>query len=121
MNHLFLFLCFLLDLAKFTCTEEKCKLPSCRCQSSDVPGDLLPDEQTTPQMVLISFEDGINGLNFELYSEIFDGRLNPNRCPVKSTFFVSDGGNDYDLTRKLFNKGACKSSVEECIFLYIEC
>jgi len=56
-------------------------------------------------MVLLSFEDGINGLNFGLYSELFDGRSNPNRCPVKSTFFISDKGNDYELARKLYKKG----------------
>jgi len=90
-------------LAELKCDHTKCTLPNCRCQSPQVPGE-LPTSQV-PQMVLISFDGPVNQANHEFFTETFDARLNPNRCPAKVSFFVSDHGNDYQLTQKLHRKG----------------
>lgn len=58
-----------------------------------------------PKMVMITMDDNINIINFELYSELFDGLTNPNGCPAKTTFFVSGDFNDYALTKQLYDKG----------------
>ena len=90
-------------LADLKCDLAKCTLPNCRCQSSQTPGG-LPTSQV-PQMVLISFDGAVNQINHEFFTEVFDDRLNPNRCPIKLSFFVSDHENNYKLTQKLHRKG----------------
>jgi len=43
-----------------------------------------------PQLVLISFDDAVNDVNWHIYEELLNsGRSNPNGCPIKSTFYVS--------------------------------
>ena len=69
-----------------------CRLPTCSCGTS-VPGGLSPD--TVPQFVLLTFDDAVNELNREFYSRLFDGRTNPDGCPVAATMFVSHEWTDY--------------------------
>lgn len=38
------------------CEKRKCRLPDCRCGSSEVPGD-LPNKQI-PQLIMLTFDDG---------------------------------------------------------------
>jgi len=54
---------------------------------------------------MISFDDAVTNLNFNLYTELFDGLRNPNNCPVTTTYFVSDQNTNYDRVRELFAKG----------------
>ncbi len=64
------------------CEKRKCRLPDCRCGGSDIPGD-LPNKQI-PQLVMLTFDDGVNDLNWDLYEELLNsGRKNPNGCPLK--------------------------------------
>lgn len=50
-------------------------------------------------------DDNVNAENYNLYSELFDWLMNPNGCPLKTTYFVSGDYNDFALTRKLYDKG----------------
>ncbi|XP_076308558.1 uncharacterized protein LOC143223975 [Tachypleus tridentatus] len=50
-----------------TCNTNKCLLPDCRCGGSDVLGGLSPKD--IPQIILVTFDDGINYLNFDIYKE----------------------------------------------------
>ncbi|XP_066912861.1 chitin deacetylase 7-like [Clytia hemisphaerica] len=86
------------------CDKTTCKLPNCACANERQPPKGLSAKQV-PQMILISYEDGVNSINHELYKELFDGKKNPNGCPIKATFFVTDTNNDYKLTKDLYNRG----------------
>ncbi|XP_037576499.1 uncharacterized protein LOC119458715 [Dermacentor silvarum] len=86
------------------CEARKCRLPDCHCGGSEIPGDLPPHE--TPQVVLLTFDDAVNDLNFDHYTEIFDtGRKNPNGCPIRGTFYVSHEWTDYGQVQTLYSKG----------------
>lgn len=86
------------------CEARKCRLPDCHCGGTDVPGE-LPNHET-PQVVLVTFDDGVNDLNFDHYTEIFDtGRKNPNGCPIRGTFYVSHEWTDYGQVQTLYSKG----------------
>lgn len=86
-----------------SCDRGKCQLPNCWCTGTITPNN-LPD-YNTPKIILFSMDDNVNAVNFNLYSKLFDGKKNPNGCPVKATFFVSGDYNDYHLTRRLYDKG----------------
>lgn len=40
------------------CSPAICKLPSCRCSGTDIPGSLPKKE--VPQIIMLSFDDAIN-------------------------------------------------------------
>jgi len=79
-----------------------CRLPACSCGIT-VPGGLSPD--TVPQFVLLTFDDAVNELNREFYSRLFDGRTNPDGCPVAATMFVSHEWTDYAQVEDLYQAG----------------
>ncbi|CAH2058121.1 unnamed protein product, partial [Iphiclides podalirius] len=91
-----------LPLAK-ACDEELCKLPNCRCSSSNIPGGL--QARDTPQFVLLTFDDGVNVINIDTYREILFGRRNKNNCPAGVTFFVNHEYTDYQRVNELYNQG----------------
>uniref|UniRef100_A0A7M5V0B3 NodB homology domain-containing protein n=2 Tax=Clytia hemisphaerica TaxID=252671 RepID=A0A7M5V0B3_9CNID len=81
-----------------------CKsIENCRCLSYKTPGR-LPRNQT-PKIVMLTFDDNVNGVNNMLFKELLDGRLNPNKCPITTTFFVSDIGTNYAIVKNLHMKG----------------
>ena len=88
------------------CSPDICKLPDCRCSGVDIPGN-LPREKV-PQMVMLSFDDAVNGPVFRFYETLGllkDGeRLkNPNGCPSTATFFVSHEYTEYQLVQELYH------------------
>ncbi|XP_041971492.1 chitin deacetylase 8-like [Aricia agestis] len=85
------------------CDEEQCKLPECRCSSTDIPGGL--PARDTPQFVLLTFDDGVNTVNMPTYRSILYGRRNSNNCPIGVTYFVNHEYTDYTLTNELYNMG----------------
>ena len=86
------------------CVEADCKLPNCRCASTNIPGGLQPSE--TPQIVTISFDDGLRVEDYErFYSKFLAGRKNPNGCPIALTFFISHDNTNYALTEDMFSEG----------------
>ncbi|KAH9415740.1 chitin binding [Dermatophagoides pteronyssinus] len=85
------------------CTEQQCHLPYCRCGSSTIPDGLKSKD--IAQLVMITFDDSINELNWELYQEIFSNRFNPNGCPILGTFYVSHEWTDYSQVQNLYSIG----------------
>lgn len=85
------------------CDQKRCKLPDCRCGGSDIPADL--ESRNIPQIVLITFDDGVNDLNWEIYEEIFGNKVNPNGCPIRGTFYVSHEWTDYGQVQTLYARG----------------
>ena len=83
------------------CDESQCKLPDCRCAGTDIPGGLPVSD--TPQIVMISFDDGVRVIDYEsYYSPVFSGRKTPNGCPIVLTLFASHNYTDYALVEELY-------------------
>ncbi|CAG7660156.1 unnamed protein product [Allacma fusca] len=86
------------------CDVDKCKLPNCFCSNIEVPGGLRTDE--VPQIVYLTFDDGITSSNKGFYDELFtDERKNPNGAKISATFFVTHEYNDYTLTHQRYRQG----------------
>lgn len=67
-------------------------------------GDLPVED--VPQIVLLTFDDSVNDLNKQLYSDLFGkGRVNPNGCPISATFYVSHEWTDYSQVQNLYADG----------------
>lgn len=47
------------------------------------------------QFVLFTFDDAVTAANYEYYKQAFYGRVNPDGCPVSSTYYVSHEYTDY--------------------------
>ena len=63
------------------CDSRFCRLPNCFCGGSKPPGGLKTEQ--TPQFVLLTFDDAVNGLNRKFFEDLFKNRVNPNGCPIK--------------------------------------
>lgn len=85
------------------CDNRVCRLPDCKCGDTLNPGGL--DPKVIPQVVLLTFDDAVNDLNWEIYEELFTGRTNPNGCPVLATFYVSHEWTDYGQVQTLYSRG----------------
>lgn len=94
-----------------TCEPESCWLPGCRCEGTDIPGGL--DATQVPQIVMLTFDDHINPSNFDYYRRLglvtgdgySDTMTNPNGCPARATFFVSDDYTVLDMVKALADHG----------------
>ncbi len=83
------------------CNESKCLLPTCLCASESIPGGLSVND--IPQIVMFSFDDGLRDEDYQtFYSKVFNGRKNPNGCPVGLTYFVSHYYSDYTLVEHAY-------------------
>ncbi|CAE1258465.1 unnamed protein product [Acanthosepion pharaonis] len=81
-----------------------CKLPNCRRPGTSIPGSL--EASKIPQMVVLTFEDGVNSKQFKHLKEIFgETYKNPNGCPMKYTFFPTDIDNEYNVSSLLAGMG----------------
>ncbi|XP_076349905.1 uncharacterized protein LOC143246704 [Tachypleus tridentatus] len=89
--------------AAIRCSPNTCRFPDCRCGGTDIPENLPVSE--VPQVVLLTFDDAVNDLNYDLYKEIFTGRRNPNGCPILGTFYVSHEWTDYGKVQTLYSEG----------------
>jgi len=86
------------------CNDNNCNLPDCFCSGYQPPAGMSPS--SIPQFIMISFNGAINENNYEEYSKIFHNeRLNPNGCPIRGTFFVTQEWNDNWLTQNLYAAG----------------
>ncbi|CAI9720954.1 chitin deacetylase 7-like isoform X3 [Octopus vulgaris] len=85
------------------CQPERCKLPKCKCPGTEIPGSLPTN--ATPQIILLTFDDGIYWQTFDYYRNLFSMNLtNPNGCPVGATFYVSDSKySDPALVKELYD------------------
>ncbi len=63
------------------CDPSFCRLPNCFCGGSEIPGGLK--NKDTPQFVLLTFDDAVNGLNKKFFQDLFKDRVNPNGCGIK--------------------------------------
>ncbi|VDL73125.1 unnamed protein product [Nippostrongylus brasiliensis] len=89
------------------CDENACRLPDCFCSTTGrkAPGGFASND--TPQFVVLTFDDAVNGRTLPDYKELFKTVMyrNPNGCPIKGTFFVSHEWTNYDGVQWLFQQG----------------
>ncbi|GAB1599315.1 uncharacterized protein LOC115210852 [Argonauta hians] len=86
------------------CTPMNCKLPNCKCPGSGIPYSL--PTSSIPQIVLLTFDDGVHSNNFLFYSDLFNSTIrNPNGCHIKGTFFVSGDYVQYNRVSQLYEMG----------------
>ncbi|KAE9552272.1 hypothetical protein FO519_004518 [Halicephalobus sp. NKZ332] len=89
------------------CDLSKCKLPTCFCtpDGRGIPGGLRKEE--TPQFVVLTFDDAVNGKTAPDYKHIFgqEKYRNPNGCPIKGTFFISHEWTNYDEVQWIAKTG----------------
>jgi len=86
-----------------SCNPSVCRLPDCFCGGSDNPGNFSLDNM--PQLVLLTFDDAVNGLNKDFFKELYKDRFNPNGCPIKSTYYISHEWTDYSQVQDLYADG----------------
>lgn len=84
------------------CDPTKCKLPDCRCSSTNIPGDLPASK--VPQIVMVTFDDAVQEQNMGFYQTLFPGKFNPNGCPISATFFLSHEYTNYVMVNKLYHQ-----------------
>ena len=111
------------------CDPSQCVLPACYCSADGTlapgvteDGSGLDIKQVThdktqvletiynyvkvPQMIMISFNGAVTGENMDMYAALFkSGRVNPNGCSVKGTFFVSHKYTNYSAVTELHRQG----------------
>jgi len=93
------------------CDPATCFLPDCFCS---VDGTRAPGVQggklelsSVPMMITITFNGAVTGETVDkVYNKLFRvGRLNPNGCTPKATFFVSHKYTDYSAVQELHRTG----------------
>lgn len=52
----------------------------------------------------LTFDDAVTQLNNEYY-KFFDGKRNPDGCPISATFFIAHEYCDYTIVHDLYEKG----------------
>jgi len=88
------------------CDVNECRLPDCFCSvdGKGIPGGLQPEQ--VPQMLVLTFDDAVNGNNFEVIDTLLNGNLkNPNGCDAKATFFLSHKYTNYSMVQELYRRG----------------
>lgn len=70
--------------------------------STQPPGGLLPEN--TPQLILITFDDAVNSVNYDDILKITDHQ-NADGSPIAMTFYISVDYTDYYLLHKLHAAG----------------
>jgi len=50
-------------------------------------------------------DDSVNQNNYDSYRKVFEGRKNPNNCPIHGTFFIAHEYSNYQLIQQLHHDG----------------
>ena len=58
----------------------------------------------TPQIVVVSFENGINSANVDRYRSLLK-LTNPNGCQSRGSFYIEDDFSNYAVVHDLFKDG----------------
>lgn len=82
-----------------------CQLPFCNCASSKNPVNYTLFKM--PQLVVLTIDDDkLDIKSYQVYKKLFESFKNPNKCPIRATFFLSDSENktSFCLVRDLYDK-----------------
>lgn len=64
----------------YSCGPAACRPPTCLCAANSPPGGLAPDQ--VPQFVLISHDNALDAMPYELMMRVLGNKTQPNGCPV---------------------------------------
>lgn len=101
---------FNVDHGDIRCEMEKnCNLPFCNCDSPDLSLSVLKKYPTfrLPQLVVLTIDDdNLDIKSYQVYKKLLEDFKNPNGCPIKATFFLSDTNNhtSFCLVRNLYDQ-----------------
>lgn len=85
----------------YRCNPDTCKAPNCQCAASHSP---LPTAQT-PQFVLITNDDSVDGNTARKINKITSSAKNSNGCPIPATWFTLVAGSSCSVVQERFQKG----------------
>ncbi len=88
------------DVPGYHCTNNP---PCCICPSPNPPGGLAPT--STPQLILLTFDDSINTTRYSAVRQILTNHFNPNGSAVQATFFCTTDWTDYEMIHRLYCEG----------------
>ncbi|KAK3709459.1 hypothetical protein RRG08_017242 [Elysia crispata] len=63
------------------------------------------DTGDIPQIILVSFQYGVSSANVDKYTQLLEGIVNPNQCPVRGSFFVTQTNTQFQVVRQLVDRG----------------
>lgn len=79
-----------------------CELPNCFCKGKTTPENM--EWNDTPQFIYLTIDGPVNERIYQKYTQVIgNSRKNPNRCPVASTFFISQTGSSNQLIKSLYD------------------
>lgn len=73
------------------------------CPSRSPPGNL--PLSSTPQFVIITFDDSVTDQTFEFTNGAIKDLYNPNGCPAKSTYYVDTMHTNFHKVHHLYAMG----------------
>jgi len=89
---------------KITCNSTNCVAPDCYCYGYEPP----MNKSDIPHFIMLTFDDAVTS---NMFSRIYLNLLirkpfyNPNKCPIKTTFFIANQYTDYRFVKHLYNAG----------------
>nr|KAJ3419834.1 hypothetical protein HK105_006451 [Polyrhizophydium stewartii] len=87
----------------YSCNPATCKLPACFCPSTSPPGGL--DPKNIPQFITLTFDDSINEVILPQILDYTSNYVNPNGCPLASTFYISTQYTDFWHVQRMYSMG----------------
>eukprot|EP01127_Copromyxa_protea_P007889 TRINITY_DN1793_c0_g1_i6.p1 TRINITY_DN1793_c0_g1~~TRINITY_DN1793_c0_g1_i6.p1 ORF type:complete len:388 (-),score=37.21 TRINITY_DN1793_c0_g1_i6:702-1865(-) len=87
----------------YSCDPSECILPRCKCASNEPPHE----PSTVPQLVMLTFDGRITPTTIEPIRQILfeDALINPNGCPIRSTWFAPYNGSNVDAIAEYIGQG----------------
>ncbi|KAG0312483.1 hypothetical protein BGZ99_009472 [Dissophora globulifera] len=86
-----------------SCNPATCVHPACVCPSLKPPKGL--DPKLVPQFVTLTFDDAVQGPTVPVADALMKPHVNPNRCPIKATWFAQTIYSDYSLIQQWYANG----------------
>eukprot|EP00088_Acartia_fossae_P005651 TRINITY_DN12551_c0_g1_i1.p1 TRINITY_DN12551_c0_g1~~TRINITY_DN12551_c0_g1_i1.p1 ORF type:complete len:434 (+),score=86.22 TRINITY_DN12551_c0_g1_i1:28-1329(+) len=89
--------------AEYTCNEENCKAPDCRCSGTEP----TPEAKDRPQLIYLTYDDAFTAYAEEnFYSGLYKSSLkNPDGNPIRATHFLCASFTDYSLVNEYYQMG----------------
>lgn len=87
----------------YACDPTTCQPPKCFCATTNPPGGLSVDK--TPQFFLLTFDDSIQDRTINVVNQLLGKRVNPNGCPIKTTYYVSTQYTDFSMVTEWYAAG----------------
>lgn len=85
-----------------SCNPVLCPPEKCFCPTTE---PIFADKNQIPQLVMLTFDDAVNRINYKTYKHVITRKHQLTGCPLKSTFFVTHEYTDYLMVHDLWRRG----------------